>query len=179
MKKVLIVSSSPRKNGNSEILANEAAKGAKDAGNEVEVVLLRDKTVNFCRGCLACQKLLKCVINDDMAALVEKLKAADAVIFATPIYYYEMSGQLKTFLDRCNPIYPQEYAFRDVYLLSSSAEEGQEPAARAVSGLKGWIECFEKARFAGAFNAGGVTMPNDVLKYADMLKAAYDMGGNV
>lgn len=179
MKKVVIVSSSPRKNGNSEILANESAKGAKDAGNEVEVLLLRDKTVNFCRGCLACQKLLKCVIKDDMAEMIEKVKNADVLIFATPIYYYEMSGQLKTFLDRCNPIYPQEYAFRDVYLLSSSAEEGQEPAKRAVSGLKGWIECFEKAKFAGVFNAGGVTALNDVLKNAEMLKVAYDMGKNV
>ena len=179
MKKVVIISSSLRKNGNSEILAFEAAKGAKDAGNEVEILLLRDKTINFCRGCLACQKLLKCVIKDDMAEMIEKVKTADAVIFATPIYYYEMSGQLKTFLDRCNPIYPQEYAFRDIYLLSSSAEEGQEPAARAVSGLKGWIECFEKAKFAGSFNAGGVNAPNDVLKNAEMLKAAYDMGGNI
>ena len=179
MKKVVIVSSSPRKNGNSEILAFEAAKGAKDIGNEVEILLLRDKTVNFCRGCLACQKLLKCVIKDDMAEMIEKVKSADVLIFATPIYYYEMSGQLKTFLDRCNPIYPQEYAFRDVYLLSSSAEEGQEVAERAVSGLKGWIECFEKAEFAGAFNAGGVTAPNDVLKNAEMLKVAYDMGKNV
>ena len=179
MKKVVIISSSPRKNGNSEILAFEAAKGAKDAGNEVEILLLRDKTINFCRGCLACQKLLKCVIKDDMAEMIEKVKTADAVIFATPIYYYEMSGQLKTFLDRCNPLYPQEYAFRDIYLLSSSAEEGHEPAGRAVSGLKGWIECFEKAKFAGSFNAGGVTAPNDVLKNAEMLKAAYDMGGNI
>ena len=179
MKKVVIVSSSPRKNGNSEILAFEAAKGVKDAGNEVEILLLRDKMINFCRGCLACQKLLKCVIKDDMAEMIEKVKTADAVIFATPIYYYEMSGQLKTFLDRCNPIYPQEYAFRDVYLLSSSAEEGHEPAGRAVSGLKGWIECFEKAKFAGSFNAGGVTAPNDVLKKAEMLKAAYDMGRNI
>ena len=76
MKKVVIISSSPRKNGNSEILAFEAAKGAKDAGNEVEILLLRNKTINFCCGCLACQKLLKCVIKDEMAEMIEKVKNA-------------------------------------------------------------------------------------------------------
>ena len=91
-KKILIVSSSLRGGSNSEILAHEAEKGAIDAGNVVEFINLKGKEIKFCIGCLACQKTLKCVQKDDMADLIGKVQNADAIIFATPIYYYEMSG---------------------------------------------------------------------------------------
>ena len=100
----------------------------------------------------------------------------DTVVFATPIYYYELSGQLKTLLDRLNPLYPQEYNFRDVYLITTSAEEGDEVVKTAVGGLKGWIACFEKARFAGMFNGGGVNDSGEVGKHEELLKAAYEFG---
>ena len=72
MKKVLIISSSPRKNSNSETLCKAFAEGAKEAGNEVEIVTLRDKTINFCRGCFACQKTQNCVIKDDAVEICRK-----------------------------------------------------------------------------------------------------------
>lgn len=74
--------------------------GARRAGHEVEKVSLKDKTIGFCKGCLACQKTGSCVIRDDAGAIVEKMLHADVLVFATPIYYYEMSGQMKTMLDR-------------------------------------------------------------------------------
>jgi multimeric flavodoxin WrbA len=93
-KKVLIISTSPRKGSNSDALADEFAKGAMDAGNEVEKVSLIGKDIQFCRGCLACQKTKRCVIHDDADTIVqEKMLLADVLVFATPIYYYEMSGQ--------------------------------------------------------------------------------------
>ena len=104
MKNVLIISSSLRGGSNSEILAHEAEKGAIDAGNNVELLSLKCKYIKFCIGCLACQKTGKCVQKDDMAEMIAKVQNADVLIFATPIYYYEMSGQLKTFLDRCNTL---------------------------------------------------------------------------
>ena len=117
MKKVLIVSASPRVNSNSEALAKAFARGAQEAGDETELISLRGKTVNFCRGCFVCQEKLRCVIHDDADAICQKALNADVLVFATPIYYYEMSGQLKTLLDRLNPLFPSDYAFRDVYLL--------------------------------------------------------------
>ena len=99
MKNVLIISTSPRKGGNSESLALEFAKGAEESGNKVETVFFREKNIGFCKGCLACTKSNRCVIKDDAAELVEKMLAADVIAFATPIYYYEMSGQMKTLLD--------------------------------------------------------------------------------
>lgn len=175
-KKVLIISSSIRNKSNSEILANEALKGAIDAGYDAELVSLKDKDIRFCKGCLACQKTMKCVINDDVAEIMEKVKNADALVFATPIYYYELCGQLKTLLDRLNPLFPQEYSFRDVYLMTTSYEEGDEVAERAVGGLNGWIDCFEKARYAGIFNGGGLNDMGEAATKPEVLKAAYEFG---
>ena len=104
-KKVLIISSSPRKGGNSETLAAAFGKGARDAGNQVETVYLREKQVSFCKGCLACLKLGHCVIQDDAVEIAAKMHDANVLVFATPVYYYCVSGQLKTMLDRANPLF--------------------------------------------------------------------------
>ena len=157
MKKILIVSASPRKNSNSEALALAFAEGARSAGHEVDFVSLRGKEVNFCRGCFVCQEKLRCVIRDDADAVCQKALGADVLVFATPIYYYEMSGQLKTLLDRLNPLFPSDYAFRDVYLMTAAAEDEPSVPERAVSGLEGWVECFERARLAGTVFMGGGT----------------------
>ena len=175
-KHVLIVSSSLRGKSNSELLAKEAERGAKDAGHEVELVSLKDKDIRFCKGCLACQRTGKCVIQDDVQDIMEKIQNAEVVVFVTPIYYYELSGQLKTLLDRCNPLFPQEYRFREIYLITTSAEDGDEVSQRAVNGLKGWIECFPKCRFAGAYSGGGVNEPAEVSGRTDLLDGAYHLG---
>lgn len=175
MKNVLIISTSPRKGGNSESLALEFAKGAQEAGNKVETVFFREKNIGFCKGCLACTKTNRCVIKDDAAELVEKMLAADVIAFATPIYYYEMSGQMKTLLDRGNPMYSADYSFRDIYLLSTAAEEVEDVPKRAVSGLEGWIECFPKSHLAGTVFAGGVNAVGDI-KGHSTLNEAYEMG---
>ena len=125
-KKVLIISSSLRADSNSDALAQAFAEGARTAGSEVELVRLAGKTLGFCRGCLACQKTGRCVIRDDGDVIAQKMLHADVLVFATPVYYYGMSGQLKTLLDRANPLFASNYAFRDVYLLCTSADEGTD-----------------------------------------------------
>ena len=104
MSKVLVISTSLRANSNSDLLTERLIAGAKDAGHEVEHVSLKGKDLKFCIGCLSCQKTQKCVLNDDAVLIAEKVKNADTLVFATPIYYYEMSGQMKTLLDRLNPL---------------------------------------------------------------------------
>ena len=96
-KKVLILSSSPRRGGNSETLAAAFAKGAREAGHQVETVYLREKQVGFCKGCFACLKLGHCVIQDDAVEIAAKMHDANVLVFATPVYYYCVSGQLTGF----------------------------------------------------------------------------------
>ena len=178
MKKILIVSSSPRANSNSEALAKAFARGALEAGHEAELISLRGKTINFCRGCFVCQEKKRCVIRDDADVICQKALEADVLVFATPIYYYEMSGQLKTLLDRLNPLFPSDYAFRDVYLLTSAAEDEETVPRRAVNGVEGWIECFERAKLAGTIFMGGVTEAGENPAHP-ALERAYRMGKEV
>ena len=178
MKKVLVISSSLRKNSNSEQLAVSFAEGAKSAGNEVEVVSLRDKEIRFCVGCLACQKTQRCFMHDDADAIREKMLHADVLVFATPIYYYEMSGILKTLLDRANPLYPSDYRFREVYALAAAAEDEELVPEKAFSGIEGWVDCFEKAKPVGTLFCGGVTVAGEI-KDNPKLKEAYDMGRKI
>ena len=177
-KKVIVVSTSLRTNSNSELLAKSFVEGAKEAGNEVEYISLKNKDIRFCIGCLACQKTGHCVIKDDVADIMNRVINADVVVWATPIYYYEMSGQMKTSIDRLNPMYSKDYKFRDVYLLATAAEEGDEVFEKAITGLNGWIECFEKTSIKGTVLAGGVS-DSGAISGNDKLKEAYDLGSHV
>jgi multimeric flavodoxin WrbA len=137
MKRVIVISTSLRKGSNSDMLADQFVKGAKAAGHEVEKISLVGKNIQFCKGCLGCQKLGRCVINDDVNDIMAKVLQADVICWATPIYYYEMSGQMKTLIDRMNAMYEQDYHFRDIYLLTTAAENETETPKRAEIGLTG------------------------------------------
>ncbi len=180
MKKVLIVSTSLRNGSNSEILAKEAYRGALEVGNEVELVSLKDKSVNFCKGCLACHHTGKCIIKDNMNELMLKVKEAEVVVFATPIYYYEMSGMMKTFLDRCNPLYGKEdNKFKEVYLIATCADTDKSALDRAINGLEGWISCFEGCSFKKAIYGVGINDANGASKNNEVMQEAYLLGTKI
>lgn len=179
MKNVLVISSSLHNKSNSETLAQEFAKGATEAGNKVDFVSLRGKKIAFCTGCLACQKKGKCVIKDDANAITEKMKNADVIAFATPIYYYEMSGQLKTMLDRANSLYASDYKFREIYLLTAAADTDKKAMNIAKRGISGWIACFDDVKLKGALCATGAENPGDVKERTTLLKKVYAMGNKV
>lgn len=178
-KKVLVISTTLRKNGNSDILADNFIKGALESKNDVEKISLIGKKIEFCRGCLVCQKTQKCVIDDDMKEIIEKIKNSDVIVFATPIYFYEMAGQMKTLLDRTNPLFTDEYKFRDIYLLSTSADTEERAMDGAIKGLEGWIECFEKSTLKGIIKGVGADVVGSIKKYDEILKEAYELGKNI
>lgn len=178
MKKVIVISTSLRAGSNSDMLADKFIAGAEAAGNKVEKISLAGKEIHFCRGCFACSKTGKCAIKDDVNAIMEKVLESDVVVWATPIYYYEMSGQMKTLIDRMNGMYSQDYKFRDVYLLSTAAENDTFVPQRAEAGLTGWIDCYPKSRLAGTVFCGGVNDAREIEGNAK-LQVAYEMGKNV
>ena len=178
-KKVLIVSTSLRGGSNSEILAKECEKGAKAGGNDVEYISLKNKEIKYCIGCLSCQKTGKCVLKDDVADIMAKVKESEVIVFATPIYYYEMAGQMKTLLDRLNPLFSQEYKFRDIYMIATAAEDGDFVFEKAYNGLQGWVDCFEKATLKGLVEGGGIETPNDAGRHSDAMKKSYQLGLNL
>ena len=178
MKKVIVISTSLRKGSNSDMLADKFIEGATAAGHDVEKISLIGKEMKFCIGCLSCGTTHKCCIKDDVPAIMDKVLNADVVVWATPIYYYEMSGQMKTLIDRMNAMYPKDYRFRDIYLLTTAAEAEEETPRRAEMGLTGWIDCFGKASLKGHLFCGGVTDARDIEGNASLMQA-YEMGKGV
>ena len=177
-KNVLMISSSPRKGGNSETLAASFAKGDGEAGHKVETVYLREKNYGFCKGCLACLKLGHCVIDDDAVEIAAKMHDADVLVFATPVYYYCVSGQLKTMLDRANPLFGTDYAFTKAYLLATAAEDEPETVAGSEKAVQGWVDCFERCELAGTVFAGGVTDVGEIAGHP-ALEKAHQMGKEI
>ena len=179
-RKVLFVSSSLRKGSASERIAREAEKGVIANCDDVEFVTLKDKDIRFCRGCLTCQDTGKCVIDDDARAIAEKIREADVLVFSTPIYYCGISGQLKTLLDRCNPLYGSDYRFREVFLVTTSEDDSPDAASGAIGSVKNWVSCFPEARFAGAFSGAGVgTEDPEDGKWADLMNDAFLFGKEI
>ena len=178
MKKVIVISTSLRAGSNSHAMAEQFAKGAEAARHQVEFVSLRGKEIKFCVGCLSCQKTGACVFKDDVPAIMERVLNADVVCWATPIYYYEMSGQMKTLIDRMNAMYTKDYRFRDIYLLTTAFENETPVPMRAESGLQGWIDCFGKSTLKGHLFCGGVGAPNDI-EGNTKLQEAYELGTKI
>lgn len=176
MRKVLIISTSLRNISNSDILARECERGARDAGLDVDYVSLKGKEIKYCIGCLSCQKMNKCVLKDDVADIMAKVKEAEVIVYATPIYYYEMSGQMKTLLDRLNPLYSSDYKFRDIYMIATAADDSDTTFDKAYSGLSGWVDCFEKASLRGKVVAGGIDEAGSVNNFDDIKNKAYELG---
>lgn len=178
-KKVLIISTSLRGGSNSDILAKECEKGAKEAGHDVEYISLKGKEIKYCIGCLSCQKTGTCVLKDDVADIMEKVKDAEVIVYATPIYYYEMCGQMKTLLDRLNPLFSAEYKFRDIYMIATAAENEDSAFEKAYNGLQGWVDCFEKASLKGIVTGGGINDANTAASHVDVMQKAYELGKEI
>lgn len=177
MKKVTIISSSFRNPSSSKKLAFEMMKGIKK-NNEVSLIELDKINFNFCKGCLACQKTGKCIINDDIKNIIKEIQSSDILVFVTPIYFYSISGQLKTFLDRLNPLFvSKENKFKEVYALFTCADDNLSAIEGPIKALNGWIECFENVKFINSFNGLSITNVNDISK--ETLEKAYEFGKEI
>lgn len=178
-KKVLILSASPRKGGNSDTLCDEFMRGAQESGHAAEKVFLRDKKINYCIGCGLCNtnNYTKCSQNDDMAEILDKMVAADVIVMATPVYFYTMDGQMKTFIDRCCARYTHIVG-KDFYFIAAAADGRDAALERTFDGFRGFLDCLDDAREAGLIYASGVWQKGDV-QSTDHLKKAYETGKNL
>lgn len=160
------------------MLADAFASGAREAGHGVETVRLRERQIGFCKGCLACLKLGRCVIQDDAVDIAARMHDADVLVLTTPVYYYSVCGQLKTMLDRANPLFGSDYAFTEVYLLATAAENGRSTFDGAKKAVQGWVDCFPRCTLAGTVFAGGVNAVGEIAGNP-ALEQARLMGGGV
>src|SRR5574344_2236679 len=173
-KNVLIISSSPRKGGNSDTLCDEFMRGAKEAGNEVIKVFLKDKNISYCSGCGVCNSTQKCSINDDMAVLLEEMKKSDVIVMATPTYFYTMCGQMKTFIDRCCPAYTK-ISDKEFYFIATAADGRSQAVERVLEEFGGFLACLNGAKVKGFIKGVGAWQIGDI-KNTGALKEAYNLG---
>lgn len=175
MKNVIILSSSPRKHGNSDILADRFAQGAEENGNIIHKVFLAEKNIGYCRGCGVCNSTHQCIQKDDMAEILDKMVNADVIVLATPVYFYTMDGQMKTFIDRTVPRYT-EIRNKDFYFIITAADTEKANLERTMEAFRGFTEdCLHSANEAGIIYGTGAWQAGEI-KNTPAYDEAYAMG---
>lgn len=174
MKNVLILSSSPRRGGNSDMLCDEFMQGALESGHKVEKVFLRDKTIHPCLGCGVCNQKKPCPQKDDAAEVIDKMLAADVIVMATPVYFYAFSAQIKALIDRCCGPYT-EMSNKEFYFIATAAEDDETIMDRIVANFMGFLDCLENPVIKGTLFCGGVWKVGEI-KGNPALDKAREMG---
>lgn len=178
MKNVLIISASPRKHGNSDLLCDRFAEGARISGHNVEKVFIAQKNIGYCRGCGVCNSTHKCVQKDDMAEILDKMVTADVIVLATPVYFYSMDGQMKTFIDRTVPRYT-EIRNKDFYFIMTAADTDKANLERTMETFRGFTEdCLDGAKEAGIICGTGAWKIGEI-KDTPAYTQAFEMGKTV
>lgn len=177
-KKVLILSASPRKGGNSDLLCDEFLRGAVESGNTAEKIFIRDKKINYCIACDACVRSKGiCAYKDDMAEILEKMIAADVIVMASPVYFYTMNAQMKTLIDRTVARYT-EITNKEFYFIVSAADGNIAEMERTIEGFRGFTYCLDGAREKGIIYGVGAWQVGEI-KGKPSMQEAYNMGKNI
>ncbi len=174
-KKILVLSGSPRKGGNSESLCEQFIKGATESGNTTELIRVSEKRISPCNACYGCRQTGSCVQKDDMEEILNKLVDADVIVLATPVYFYSMDGQMKTMIDRTLPKYRQ-ISNKDFYFIATAADE-KDLMERTMDGLRGFTDCLPGSAVKGMIYGEGAWQKGAIIGNKAM-QEAYRMGRN-
>lgn len=176
MKKVLILSGSPRKGGNSDLLCDEVLKGAQAAGHDVEKIFVRSLNIAPCNACYACRGTGTCIQRDDMAEVIAKMQAADVLVMSSPVYFYSIDAQMKILIDRCLCGYRNMRGKEMYYIMTAAA--GPDAMDCTLECFRGFAACLPAATEKGVLRAAGVYEAGSVAA-TNYMKQAYDMGKNI
>lgn len=176
-KKILILSGSPRKGGNSDLLCDAFARGAQESGHEVEKVRVAAQTIHPCSAGYFCREHGgECVHKDDMAALLQKMIDAEVIVLASPVYFYSIDAQLKAVIDRTVARW-LEVKNKEFYYIVTMADEDSASADTTLACLRGYADCVNGAVEKGVIIGKGVYEPGKVER-TPALRQAYEMGKN-
>lgn len=179
MKKVLILSGSPRKGGNSDILCDQFMKGAIEQGNEVEKIFIAEKKIAPCSGCYFCRKSGgRCALNDDMGEILQKIIDCDVLVLSSPVYFYSMSAQLKMVIDRTVARWT-EIANKDLYYITTAAESDDDTMDGTLAAMRGFAKCIDGYYEQGVLYGKGVSEKGEVVNRPELMQIAYEMGLSV
>lgn len=176
-KKVLILSGSPRKSGNSDLLCDEFMRGALEAGHEVEKIRVQEKKVASCIACYACRDNGVCAIKDDMAEIVQKMIDCDVMVLASPVYFYSIDAQLKAVIDRSVCRWT-EVKNKEMYYIMTAADEERSSMDTTLACFRGYADCVEGSVEKGIIYGTGVYHAGEI-KETKHMQEAYEMGKTV
>lgn len=177
-KNVLILSGSPRKGGNSDLLCDEFMKDALESGNQVEKIFLRSKKVAPCNACYFCkQNGGQCAIKDDMAEILDKMQAADVIVMASPVYFYSIDAQMKAVIDRSVARWTN-IPNKEFYYIMTAAEDSASVMDCTLECFRGFAACLHGAQEKGVICGKGVYEAGTV-KGMPAMKEAYEMGRRI
>ena len=175
--KILVITGSPRKNGNSNTLADNFIKGAQEAGHTVVRFDSAFKNVHPCIACNKCGMNGQCVFKDDFEFVKANIIDSDAVVFATPMYYFGISAQIKAVIDRFCAINGQISKPKKAALLMTYADTSEKEAQPIINHYEvllnylGWTDI-------GKIIAPGVWTEGDIMNTQHPQKA-YELGKNL
>lgn len=172
--KVLILSGSPRKGGNSDLLCDEFMRGAVDAGHEVEKIRVQEKKVACCTACYACRNTGICAIKDDMTDIIQKMIDCDVMVLASPVYFYSIDAQLKAVIDRSLCRWT-EVKNKEMYYIVTAADGEKESMNTTLACFRGYADCVEGAVEKGVIYGTGVYHAGEI-KDTKHMQEAYEMG---
>ena len=176
-KKILILSGSPRKQGNSDLLCDEFMRGALDAGHTVEKIRVQEKKVAYCTACYACRDTGNCAIKDDMADIMQEIIDCDVMVLASPVYFYSIDAQLKAVIDRSVCRWT-EVKNKEMYYIMTAADKEKESMDTTLACFRGYADCVEGAIEKGIIYGTGVYHTGEIKK-TKYMQEAYEMGKNV
>lgn len=176
-KNVLIISGSPRKGGNSDLLCDEFMKGALESGNQVEKIFLRSKKVAPCNACYYCKNGGQCAIKDDMTEILDKMQAADVIVMASPVYFYSIDAQMKAVIDRSVARWTN-IPNKEFYYIMTAAEDSADVMDCTLECFRGFARCLNGSKEMGVIYGKGVYEAG-AMKGMPAMKEAYEMGKRV
>lgn len=179
---MLGVMGSPRLKGNTDLLLDEALRGAGSGGAAVEKIIVDKLNIAPCREYYGCLKDGNCVIRDEMDSVYPKILAADAIIMATPIFFYTVSAPLLLLISRCQALWARKYVLKNLNIpvkKGAFIAVGATKGTRLFEGPKLTIDYFFKAinaEYSGELLIRGVDKKGEVMEHPEYLAAAYELG---
>jgi multimeric flavodoxin WrbA len=183
--KILGICGSPRKGGNTEVLLKEALRGAQEAGAEVEALFLRDKAISPCLEIYGCKEDGRCVIEDDFQGVAEKMVEADALILASPIFFYTVSSHTKMLMDRCQSFWVKRYLLkmdiapgrsrRNGAFISVGATRGKRLFEGVTLTVRYFFDALE-VDLSETLLVRGVDEKGEIFDHPGEIQAAYELG---
>ncbi len=188
MTKIVALYGSPRRNGNTSLLLKKAVQGAREAGAEVEEIVLRDLKISPCLEIYGCKETGRCVIEDDFHGILDQMQSCQGIILASPIFFYAVSAHTKMLIDRCQSLWVKKHwidkvpfggrkPIRKGLFISVGATKGKKLFDGALLTVKYFFDVLDTELWKALLHRG-LDFEGDVLKHPEYLEEAYEEGKN-